>query len=129
MRIFTTTSCLMTAEIAFISPAQSSQFPMSRAKTRERSLAQEMRFCFAPSSVASESCTSRDFSTSVSSSVFSSTICGTTSFLNFECGARIPWNLVRWILGGGTSAESFSRNSRGEKTTPVVPSRHGVLRR
>ncbi len=121
------TSILMTAEIAFISPAQSSQLPMSRAKTLERSFAQEMRFCFAPSS-ASSSCTSRDFSRLVSSSTFSSTICGTTSDLHLECGAKIPWNRVKWILGGGTNAESFSKNSRGEKTTPVVPSVQGVLR-
>ena len=35
---------------------------------------------------------------------------------------------LRFFPGGGTSAASFSRNSRGSKRNPVVPSARGALR-
>lgn len=52
---------------------------------------------------------------------------GVTAERSLLWGANTPWNRVRCIRGGGTSAASLAIRSSGSSTMCVVPSRYGAL--
>ena len=52
---------------------------------------------------------------------------GVTAARSLLCGAITPWQRVRYILGGDTSAANLAKKSSGSISMCVVPSRYGVF--